>query len=223
MADLRYLSDDALRILATGAVSASPQYSPGAAPSFGELVLTPPAVARINAAAAVAQRRFLGAWPETTGGTPVSVEDMIQIPQSKRDLLMLGLAAALPPARVAQAARGALRVGTRLLEGAAPEIRELTGAFAPQVAVRGQTGRELRALQRVGLSAEQQEKLATVRPDLMNMLQTMRTVGLPGVRAGLNAGGYFPAIALGLLGGAAGLSQFVGGSSPSDETPRPPL
>ena len=66
----------------------------------------------------------------TVGGSPMSLSDIVQLPQSKLEAGLLAAGAVVPPAKALKAARGAVRAGTKMLEGAAPEVGVLSRAIA---------------------------------------------------------------------------------------------
>ncbi|HXJ76577.1 MAG TPA: hypothetical protein VNM37_27215 [Candidatus Dormibacteraeota bacterium] len=66
-----------------------------------------------------------------TGGPVGSLADVAPvIPQSKTEAALLAAGALIPPAKAAAGAKAAVRAGTRMLEGAAPEVGALSRGMA---------------------------------------------------------------------------------------------
>jgi hypothetical protein len=65
-----------------------------------------------------------------TGGAPMDVADLVQLPQSKTEAGLLAAGALIPGGKVLKGAKNAVRLGTTLAEGAAPEVGLLGKALA---------------------------------------------------------------------------------------------
>lgn len=99
--------------------------SAGQDSNLQDLSLTPAQNGFVQTAKAAYKKLNPDFGPVT--GTPVaSPADLFQLPQSKTEAALLAAGALIPPAKALSGAKGLVRAGTTLLEGAAPEIQALT-------------------------------------------------------------------------------------------------